>query len=301
MKKIFHYLDIYRRETQALSFFAAALFTAIAVFCNYRLELNHHLYNFDDVGQFVGWYLLFLSCMLVGYAVQPAPDGKAYWKQRSFIALLLLAPAVFAWKMSYNFSFNFPGSRDEEQYWNGVVYWPLKLAVMLSMLWLFWRVWGPRDSFYGWTTRNMSLKPYWIMLLLMIPLIAAASTQRDFLNVYPKLQHVPFLETESAGFFHRILYELSYGSDFIGIELYFRGFLVLAFARFAGSRAILPMAIFYCAIHFGKPLGECISSFFGGIILGVVTYHTRSVIGGLIVHLGIAWLMELGGYVANNW
>jgi hypothetical protein len=55
------------------------------------------------------------------------------------------------------------------------------------------------------------------------------------------------------------------------------------------------MAIFYCTIHFGKPLGECISSFFGGIILGVVSYHTRTIFGGFMVHVGIAWLMELAG------
>ena len=76
-------------------------------------------------------------------------------------------------------------------------------------------------------------------------------------------------------------------------------FLVLAFARWAGKDAILPMAIFYCTIHFGKPLGECISSYFGGMILGVVSYHTRTIIGGFLVHVGIAWLMELGGYIGH--
>jgi hypothetical protein len=31
-----------------------------------------------------------------------------------------------------------------------------------------------------------------------------------------------------------------------------------------------------------------------------VVYHTRSIFGGLIVHLGIAWMMELGGYIGNS-
>jgi membrane protease YdiL (CAAX protease family) len=92
---------------------------------------------------------------------------------------------------------------------------------------------------------------------------------------------------------------LSYGSDFLGIEIFFRGFLILAFIKWAGQDAILPMACFYCTIHFGKPLGECISSYFGGILLGIVVYNTRSIYGGLIVHLGIAWLMEIGGYIGN--
>ena len=132
------------------------------------------------------------------------------------------------------------------------------------------------------------------MLLIMVPLIAAASTQKDFLAMYPRFQKLAYLLQPERGW-HKLLYELSYGTDFFSIELFFRGFLVLAFAKWVGKDAILPMAIFYCTIHFGKPLGECISSYFGGIILGVITYRTRTILGGFYVHVGIAWLMELGG------
>jgi membrane protease YdiL (CAAX protease family) len=112
------------------------------------------------------------------------------------------------------------------------------------------------------------------------------------------LKQVAFIDAYSTQpWWHKLLFELSYGIDFVTIELFFRGFLVLAFVRHAGEEAILPMAVFYCSIHFGKPLAECISSFFGGIILGVVVYKTGSITGGLVVHLGIAWLMEIGGYV----
>ena len=136
----------------------------------------------------------------------------------------------------------------------------------------------------------------------MIPLIAAASTQPDFLEAYPKLKSVlPLPEKyQFTSWFYKLLFEISYGSDFFSIELFFRGFLILGFIKWAGKDAILPMACFYCTIHFGKPLGECISSYFGGILLGIVIYHTKSIFGGLIVHLGIAWLMELGGYLGSS-
>ena len=91
-------------------------------------------------------------------------------------------------------------------------------------------------------------------------------------------------------------FEISYSLDFISIELFFRGFLIIGFMRFVGANAILPMAAFYCSIHFGKPLGECISSYFGGMVLGVIAYRTTSILGGLIVHLGIAWAMEFFGF-----
>ena len=137
------------------------------------------------------------------------------------------------------------------------------------------------------------------MLLFMIPLVGAASLQTDFQQAYPKLNLVLDPETgNQLNWWHKLVFELSYGSDFIGIELFFRGFLVLSFLKWAGKDAILPMACFYCIIHFGKPLGECISSYFGGLLLGIVVANTRSIWGGLVVHLGIAWLMELAGYLS---
>jgi hypothetical protein len=45
-------------------------------------------------------------------------------------------------------------------------------------------------------------------------------------------------------------------------------------------------------LHFGKPMGEAVSSIFGGFILGVIALYSRSILGGVIIHLGVAWLME---------
>jgi membrane protease YdiL (CAAX protease family) len=57
------------------------------------------------------------------------------------------------------------------------------------------------------------------------------------------------------------------------------------------------MASFYCYIHFGKPLGETLGSIFGGYVLGVIAYRTGSIYGGILVHLGVAWLMELTAFL----
>jgi membrane protease YdiL (CAAX protease family) len=138
------------------------------------------------------------------------------------------------------------------------------------------------------------------MIALLFPLIIAASTQPDFLQMYPKAKNINELPVNSFkdnGYY--LLFELSYGFDFVSIEFFFRGFLILSLIKICGKDAIIPMAAFYCTIHFGKPLGEAISSYFGGLLLGIVSYHTRSVWGGLIVHLGIAWLMELCGWLGN--
>ena len=80
-------------------------------------------------------------------------------------------------------------------------------------------------------------------------------------------------------------------------EFFFRGFLILSLFRICGAKCIIPAACFYCAIHLGKPAGEAISSFWGGLVLGIISYNTKSIWGGLIVHLGMAWFMEAGSAI----
>lgn len=139
-----------------------------------------------------------------------------------------------------------------------------------------------------------------MMLVLMVPLIVLASTQSDFLSSYPRgLKSVDLDLTQLNHLKYFLLYELVYGLDFVNIELFFRGFLILAFLKYAGARAVMPVAMFYVIIHFGKPLGESISSFFGGTLLGIITLYGRSILGGIIVHVGIAYMMEIGALIGR--
>jgi Type II CAAX prenyl endopeptidase Rce1-like len=247
---------------------------------------------------------------------------------RRFLLLLGVAPLFFASKMvHWDLSALLPGGWHYP--WNRyaltIMQLPAKLLILLLLLYGCWKLEkghltgaGPfaervpmgenlvmgrdteRLSFWGLTTRNFSARPYLLMLLFLLPLVALASTQHDFLHTYPKIKNIAFIGGYTKSVWPwRLLYEISYGLDFVSIELFFRGFLVIGLGRYAGQYAILPMAAFYCTIHFGKPLGECISSFFGGLALGVVAWRTRSILGGLIVHLGLAWMMEVGGWLGN--
>ena len=78
---------------------------------------------------------------------------------------------------------------------------------------------------------------------------------------------------------------------------FFRGFLIVGMVRYFGPQVVLPMILTYCFLHFGKPLTESISSLFGGYILGIISLHSKSIWGGVIIHVGIAWLMEIVGYL----
>lgn len=279
---------------------SAIVFTAFAIFCNYYFGLNRYLTIQPFFRAYTGWYLVFLSAFGCGYLLVNL-TSSSHWRQRNFLAVFLIAPVIFAWKMSYDPEFSITGNTELNAYWNQVIYWPFKLIVIAGILFLISKLSGSSKEFYGVNKKQHDLKPYFLMLVMMIPLIAAASTQADFLAMYPKLKNIGYLQTDHNTGWYKLLYELSYGSDFFGIELFFRGFLVLGFIKWVGKDAIIPMAMFYCTIHFGKPLGECISSFFGGLILGVVVYHSRTIIGGFIVHVGIAWLMEVGGMLSREW
>jgi hypothetical protein len=299
MRQILGYIRQYIRKTNKGEFALSTLFIALCIFVNYRFGMNGSIRRLSEVAQYASWLAVFGIVYGFGYSIQALFYPSAFMRDKRFLFLLLAGPAIFAWKMAYNVHIPLGTAGPVREYWNQVLYWPFKLLVVGLLVYVIWKMYEGKGKLYGFSSSNSGLKPYFFMLLLMVPLVALASTQPDFLTVYPKLRHMqPPGSPESIGLY-QVLFELSYGSDFLTIELFFRGFLVLAFARWVGTRAILPMALFYCAIHFGKPLGECISSYFGGLLLGIITYHTRSIWGGLIIHLGIAWLMELGGYVGR--
>jgi hypothetical protein len=301
MKVIIQYIRRYFAETNKSILVSITFFTALLIFSNYYFGLDNLIRkNNSFLVKLICWYTVFLLAFANSYLFTGIFKPVDYAGKKPFLALIFIAPLIFALKLSLTISFHFSENPQWDNYWNHIFYWPLLLFIVAGILFILWRYVDKQQPFYGLTGKNMVWKPYLLMLLIMLPLVAAASTQADFLEIYPKLKTIAGVYNDGhLNWWHKFLFELSYGSDFIGIELFFRGFLILAFIKWAGKDAILPMACFYCTIHFGKPLGECISSYFGGIILGVVVYNTRSILGGLVVHLGIAWMMEAGGYIGN--
>ena len=301
MRSLVPYLKDYYHNTPRVVWWTVTCITAFFIYINYHYGLDDAIReNSSYAVKLICFYGVFATAFLLPYTLYALLAKRRYTASPGFTALALLAPLFFAAKLSASPQFHFSDSYSWNHYWNSVVYWPLLLVLLLAGLWLTWRKASPEIPFYGHVTKGIYWKPYFQLLALMVPLIALASTQADFLAMYPKIQS---LQMQQQGYhltiFHKLLYELAYGSDFISIEVFFRGFLVLAFVKWAGRDAILPMACYYCTIHFGKPLGECISSYFGGMILGVIVYHSRSIYGGLMIHLGVAWLMELGGHLGH--
>jgi hypothetical protein len=302
MMIFYQYLKEYFHKIPLQKFLLTSIFVAALIFINYRIGIEQRILRAP------AWYIS-LSLFFIFYLFV---FGLAYliqfrWRvqkkiqgNRWLIIFLLLAPFLFALKM---IPWHIPlvdtiSESAWRKYWNIVLQLPLKLLLLLLILFWLWKKRGNENSFWGFTTKEFKPGPYFLLLMCMVPLIAFASTQHDFLLVYPKVKNIAFIGNHTDHpWLWKLIYEISYGLDFISIEFFFRGFLIIGFLQFAGIDAILPMAAFYCTVHFGKPLGECISSYFGGLVLGVIASRTKTIVGGLMVHLGIAYLMEIGGYL----
>jgi hypothetical protein len=302
MKEIIGFIRVYYRQVNKPVLLFCTLFLAVLIWFNYQYRLEYRFVNRSNIPfpSFTGHFAIYFIAFVVPHLLLLWQRKKRRLISAGFLFCLLLGPIFFAVKVSLNTYINLAANDDWNRYWNEVTYWPLRLIVLLILLSACRSLFHREGDFLGLRTKKIDFRPYGWMLLLMVPLIAAASTQPDFLSAYPKMRSIiPLPPAAEPGWFYKLLFELSYGSDFFSIEIFFRGFLVIGFLKWAGKDAILPMACFYCTIHFGKPLGECISSYLGGLLLGIVAYNTRSIYGGLMVHLGIAWLMELGGHLGN--
>jgi hypothetical protein len=278
----------------------------ILVYFNYShgLEKKYIAGDKAKFSQFTGYYLLYLFPFAAAFFLQLLfYRNCTYYRDPWFWVILFLAPAFFSFRVNFTFHQGlirnlFPG-KDLRLYMYSFN-WVIRVFVLLLPVYLVWLLKDRlTQPLYG--TRPLdSAGPYLLMLLVMLPLIALASTQADFLRTYPKAKALNGIELHSwHSYWRYLLFELSYGFDFVSIEMFFRGFLILALAQVCGQHCIIPVACFYCAIHFGKPMGEAISSFFGGTLLGIIAFNTGSIWGGLLVHLGVAWLMEIGGFVGN--
>ena len=153
---------------------------------------------------------------------------------------------------------------------------------------------------YGLTSTGFDYKPYLYLLLLITPFIIGASFQSTFRAQYPFFKAWRFGEIAGLAVWQTTtIYEILYGISFIFLEWVFRGALILGLVVFMGKKTILPMVATYAFLHFGKPLPETISSIFGGYILGVIALYSRSVFGGCLIHIGIAYLMDFSAIVQH--
>lgn len=307
MRKIIGLIRHYFQEHFSLSYFIPVfLFTALLIFINYYydFETRYITREGNDAKRFalyVAMYFISFGGAYLLYLFNPKDRAMLRsWKLWLLIFFTVLIFSFRWWFYHYN---QLVYEHVPWRYQSIVIKYIINLS---GFVWLFipcaayWFFVDRKEQpLYGFRARSVVLWPYFILLLMMVPLVIGAATQPDFLETYPRLLHTGLPRSGLQNKLMNLLYEVCYSIDFVNTEFFFRGFMILAFARFAGPKVILPMCVFYVAIHFEKPLGETISSFFGGWLLGIVAYETKSIYGGVIVHLGIALLMEVVALFAH--
>ena len=165
--------------------------------------------------------------------------------------------------------------------------------IVILPLWIIWRFTDSKNNFYGITVKNVNVKPYLWLFVFVVPIVLSATQLDSFINQYPMYTNNPFTGLDGVSdWINVLIFESAYGAGFLSVELIFRGFLTIGMARLIGKEAILPMVVTYVFLHFEKPMGEAISAAIGGYLLGIFALRTNNIWGGVIIHIGLAWLME---------
>ena len=128
---------------------------------------------------------------------------------------------------------------------------------------------------------------YVMMFAMILPAVIIASTTEAFRHTYP------FYRMANRSHFDLWTWEALYAAQFLSLEIFFRGFILQGLRRALGSNAIFVMIVPYCMIHYGKPLPETLGAIGAGLILGTVAMRTKSIWGGVLIHVGVAMTMDV--------
>lgn len=144
----------------------------------------------------------------------------------------------------------------------------------------------------GWKFRATSShwKVYVGLFAVAAPFVVLASFSSDFQFRYP-LYDIAIGQSGVWG--DLAVWWPFYFAQFVAVESFFRGFLVLGLAPRFGSAAILIATVPYLMIHFVKPPAEALASIVGGIVMGTLALRTRSVWWGVGLHVSVAALMDI--------
>ncbi len=148
---------------------------------------------------------------------------------------------------------------------------------------------GERLRDYHLSTRGFfrHLWIYGVMFVSFSPIVIVASLSASFRDTYP------FYRMANRSHVDLWSWEILYVVQFVALEFFFRGFLLQSLRRVIGANAIFVMMIPYCMIHYGKPLPETFGAIGAGLVLGTLAMRTRSIWGGVMIHVGVAISMDV--------
>ncbi len=179
------------------------------------------------------------------------------------------------------------------QIWWGV--WQIIGFIILPLLCIRYLIKEPISEYGLSLNESYQHKLGYLLLATPIMLFAImASFRSDF------SQHYPFYSLASRSYFDLIIWELIYISQFVAVEFFFRGFLLNGLKRQFGSLSIAIMMLPYLMLHFPKLWLEASGSFLFGFFLGILALKSRSIWGGVFVHVAIALTMDIAALIQGK-
>ncbi len=121
----------------------------------------------------------------------------------------------------------------------------------------------------------------------MIPIVFVISLLSSFQAKYP------LYDFAILGGWHFWGFHLFYGLQFLGLEAFFRGYMLFGLYPRLGNHAVAVMMIPYVMIHFGKPLPETLAAIVAGFVLGWLAIKSKSFLWGWMLHWGVALTMDV--------
>jgi membrane protease YdiL (CAAX protease family) len=212
------------------------------------------------------------------YLLRPAEYAEfLHWMERSFSGMI----NAETWMSPENYSFGF------------LLYWACgqTLLYVVPPIIFIRFVWKKNLGDYGVKLKGVfSLWwMYFLMLGVMVPIVFVVSRSEGFQATYPFFEPLP-----NEPLWPRFwIWEGAYFLQFVGLEFFFRGFLLHGVRRQFGAYAIFVMMVPYCMIHFGKPMPETFAAIAAGIILGFMSLKTRSIWMGAALHVSVALTMDM--------
>ncbi len=125
------------------------------------------------------------------------------------------------------------------------------------------------------------------MFVLFAPVVWLVSKRLDFRLTYP------FYRIVGRYGWDLVAFEAAYFLQFLAVEYFFRGFMVLGLKPALGRASVLVMLAPYCMIHFHKPMLEAFGAVGAGVVLGSLSWRTGTVVYGWFLHYGVALSMDL--------
>ncbi len=174
-------------------------------------------------------------------------------------------------------------------------FWHLLCFIVIPMLTIKLILKQPLKA-YGWQLGDV--RQHWLgYVLLASPIMVfaiIASFGSDFSS------HYPFYKQATRSWSDLLLWECIYIMQFIGVEFFFRGFLVNGLRLQFGSLSVAVMCLPYLMLHFPKLWPESFGAILFGFFLGILAVRSKSIWGGVGVHVSIALTMDIAAMIQTK-